>query len=351
MIGTASTHGVLVAILSVALTGCGGSVSARTADSNSGAKAGPADSSASPSSSLRYGYFFGNEVNPGGVYGVPRGGGTPVALVVGNEDAGNDDVGGAVAFDAETVYFATGSALSAIPVAGGAPVLLGTAPSGILAIALDAANAYVLVGTRESLQGSVQVVPLEGGEMHQLATIDLEPSGIAVDANYVYWTEHGELDWSGGAVNGSLSRVPLAGGTPEVLVQGETFPTAIAVGTRGVYWLSLGTPGVDCTSTDGAIRSLAPGSATPVTVVSNLASPSSLALNDAGVYWTQQGSFCNVIQMVGGAFSLANGASVARTLATGLADPGNVYVDSTTAYFTTVTNEANWILGAVAVPR
>jgi hypothetical protein len=339
----------------MALAACGGNVSDRIADADSGVKVGASNASTSAASSLPYGYFFGNDVYPGGVYAVSRGGGSPVALVRGSEDAGNDDVGGAVAFNVETVYFATGNVLSAIPVAGGTPVVMGTAPLGILAITLDAANAYLLVGTNGSPQGSVQVVPLQGGPMHQLVTIALEPSGIAVDANYLYWTEHDEpvATWYDAPVTGSLSRVPLGGGTPEVLAQGEAFPTAIAVGSSGIYWLNLGTPGgTDCTSTGGAIRNLAPGSASPATLASNLADPSSLAVNSAGVYWTQLGSFCNASPMgLGGAFKLANGSSTPKALATGLAYPGNLYVDSTTAYFTTVNDEANWVLGAVAVPR
>ena len=55
---------------------------------------------------------------------------------------------------------------------------------------------------------------------------------MAVDANYLYWTNRSQ---------GTIKRVNLDGtGTPQTLVQGQDQPQALAVDGNYVYWSNLG---------------------------------------------------------------------------------------------------------------
>lgn len=73
---------------------------------------------------------------------------------------------------------------------------------------------------------------------------DGKPNGIAVDANYVYWTV-----WennSGENKSGSVWRMPahpkdiLTPPTPEVIAEGQDHPSAIVVGETAIYWVNEG---------------------------------------------------------------------------------------------------------------
>lgn len=95
----------------------------------------------------------------------------------------NDRVG-ALAIDADHVYFAGASTIASLGKAGGCPTLLA---------------------------GSLE-----------------NPRGIAIDATSIYFTDSTE--------NGTVNAVPKAGGAPSILVSGQGKPTAIAVDATQIYW-------------------------------------------------------------------------------------------------------------------
>jgi hypothetical protein len=72
---------------------------------------------------------------------------------------------------------------------------------------------------------------LDGGGLVVLASGQLAPYGIAVDADNVYWTDEG-VNY---ASNGSVQRIGLCGGAPTVLAANQE-PYAIAIDSRNVYW-------------------------------------------------------------------------------------------------------------------
>jgi hypothetical protein len=322
-------------------------------------------SSPSPPSQEPYAYFYGNDVYGGHVYAVPRGGGTAVVLAAG--DTTHTVVGKPVAFDATNVYFSSGvgsppGTLMAVPRQGGVPVAIASTSGRIVGIAVDTTSVYLLV--RQALarpqsppvdasaavagtQSSVQRVAKAGGSLLELASIALSPQAIAVDKNYVYWTEYGA------GPDGSVSRVPLGGGGVEVLAQGQAMPNAVAVDPSGVYWVDWGTRWVDCTSKDGSLMQLTPGSRSPVAIASGLDGPLSLAVANGDLYLSTAGFTCNgpTDDHAGGLFKWAQGSASAVSLATAVTRPENLFIDSTDLYFTQVVDSLNQLLAPQVVGK
>ncbi len=106
-----------------------------------------------------------------------------------------------------------------------------------------------------------------------LAADPKAPTGIAVDASNVYWTD-----------SDSVMKVPIVGGTPTSLASGQNGPWAIAVASGYVYWTNRGSPGSGYS--DGSVaRMPSDGSGSPLTLATQQTKPQSLAVDGANVYW------------------------------------------------------------------
>src|SRR5262249_3301435 len=149
-----------------------------------------------------------------------------------------------------------------------------------------------------------------GGAFGVLATIT-SPTGIALDATYVYATD----------ASGEVLRVPRLGGGVDVLANGQASPGAITLTSNQLVFLRA-----------GAISAMALPQAAVSVFANDAISPTAIASTPTDVYWIElQQLGSSAIQLatrpvVGG------GKRVVATI-TGHTDPGPVVVSNGYAYF------------------
>jgi hypothetical protein len=157
-------------------------------------------------------------------------------------------------------------AIRKVPLEGGTPVDLASAPGHPVGIAVDATSVYWLAGDSDDLTEIMQA-PLTGGSAATLVSGQQSIRALAADGTRVYW-----VDYAAGAV----LTAAVADGAPIVRASSQTHPWSIAVDVTSVYWTSehavLAAP-----ITGGDARRIA-SSAT--------LSPLNVAVDAASVYWT-----------------------------------------------------------------
>jgi sugar lactone lactonase YvrE len=121
--------------------------------------------------------------------------------------------------------------------------------NGLGRIALDSSSIY-WTATND---GTVMKASLDGGPPTTLALAQSYPTGIAVDATNVYWTNY---QGAGSCALGAVMTVPIGGGQPITLAADQLYPDGIAVDATSVYW----TVGVskDLSVYNGGILKLTP---------------------------------------------------------------------------------------------
>ena len=97
---------------------------------------------------------------------------------------------------------------------------------------------------------------------------------MAVDSTSVYWTN---------AASGTVLRCPITAcvATPVTIAAGQASPSGIAADAQGVYWANTGSNG----AYDGSLYRWRPGDASAVCLVSGLWGPSLVVLDASHVYW------------------------------------------------------------------
>jgi len=123
----------------------------------------------------------------------------------------------------------SGSSIKKVSKTGGPVTVLASGLGGVNQIAVDGANVYWTEFNEQTGNGQIRSVPSGGGTVTTLASgtpagsvYDVFfPTGIALDANYVYWGES--------AGGGAVRRVPKAGGQVVDIGRGQ----------GSVNWLAL----------------------------------------------------------------------------------------------------------------
>jgi hypothetical protein len=171
-----------------------------------------------------------------GIVRMPLAGGPTTTLATNQQNVT------AIAVDSTNVYWATVFSASATvmkaPLTGGSPVMLAPAINSVAALAVDSSFVYWA-----DLDG-INAVPLAGGSPTTLAgtTSGTSPLGLTIDPSNAYWTS----DFSDLVVKTPLGiggEIPIAGGkaTPAV-----SAPWGIAVDANFVYWTNIGAECLGC---------------------------------------------------------------------------------------------------------
>jgi hypothetical protein len=145
--------------------------------------------------------------------------------------------------------------------------------------------------------------------------------GIAVDSQFVYYVNGSDVNVNKAAKDGT--------GLPSIMYASTRVPSGIAVDASGVYWTEDGTD-----TTDGAVRTcpLSGCPTTPTTLAAHEPTPSTIALDDTAVYWA------NGLRKIQRVTKDGLGGNVVYSPATSVVPnfyaPGHMAIDATTVYFT-----------------
>jgi hypothetical protein len=187
----------------------------------------------------------------------------------------------ALAIDDRYVYWTAARALRRAPLAGGAATTLAEG-QGLRRVVVAAGYVYFSDGPA----GTVSRVAREGGSVEPLGT-GVFTDGVAVHGERVYWASHGMT--VGSESDGSLGTAALDGTDARILVGGLSQPSAVAVDDAFVYFTSTAQT---CSAGSGMISgcfgagvSKVPLGGGAAVVVDGEGAPLDLALGELGIYW------------------------------------------------------------------
>jgi hypothetical protein len=152
-----------------------------------------------------------------------------------------------------------------------------------------------------------------------LAKAQQRPLGIAVDSNYVYWTDQ---------LAGTVTKAPLDGGDPIVVTSDQNAPSLIAVDGNGLYWTNFG-----ARRHEGSVMALAFAAGAPVELASAQDNAQGIAVSGSTVYWTEAGDH-TVPGNSGSIKSVHLDGSSPTTILSGSGNPLAIAVDDTNIYWT-----------------
>jgi len=104
-------------------------------------------------------------------------------------------------------------------------------------------------------------------------------SGIAVDSNFVYWTEQ---------TTGLLKKVPTSGGSVTTLASGLSAPLRLAVDETRIYWIE-NSSGAGL----GSIKEISKNGGVVTTLAAGLDYPKDIAVDLNNIYWSEAGTSTN----------------------------------------------------------
>lgn len=173
----------------------------------------------------------------------------------------------------------------------------------------------------------VETPPL--GPVRTLAEGLDTPTQLVLDGDFLYWVNTSS--------HGSVMRVAKTGGLPQVLATEQVFPVSLVVDAYDVYWTTTG-----INAATGQVMRVAKTAGEPVAVASGLNWPSDLAGDSDYLYWRDDYQGLQRIAKHGGVEPELLVAS--QTLS------GAIAIDDTRVYFDEVSVSGS--VGAIrAVPK
>ena len=254
-----------------------------------------------------------------------------------------------VAVDGENLYWTTNQGVMAMPLSGGAPMLLASSPGGNSLVRSDGANVF----WTSQAQGTVSRVAIGGGPVATLAMGESAPLGIALDASNVYFTSAmgtysvpklggAVTEISGGSGGGIVSDgtnvywVNPGGGEvlsnpgQEIEAEGQMTPTDITIDALNLYWTNAhGTDSVVMLP----LSSLGTGKMMPTAIASDQPSPERIATDGVSVYWANAGCPGGECTGAGSIAKVAVAGGSVITVAAGQSGPTSLAVDATFVYW------------------
>jgi hypothetical protein len=189
-------------------------------------------------------------------------------------------------------------------------------------VAVDATHVYwVNHASGTTASGAVMRVAKSGGGAQTLAAGQSMPWSVAVDSTHAYWTNWSSL----GTFGNSVMRVPIAGGAPEVFSQpaGQIHPFDIALDATHVFWTA---------ATGQVWKAPKSNGATPQALVTGAKNATGIAVDTTHVFWTEVGS--NTTGATDGLLGkVAKDGSGKQTLVSGFGWLGKLALDATAAFY------------------
>ncbi len=183
----------------------------------------------------------------------------------------------AITSDANNVYWvdSTLGTVNQMPILGGPILTLATNQLTPVAIVVDDANVYWLDYGSVANNGSVNKAPIGSTNASTpLSSTEQQPSGIAIYGTNLYWTDR---------VNpsGTVKSMSIQGGTINTIAKDQGAPYGIAVDSQFVYWTNYD---------DNTVLKAPIAGGMSFTLASGQNNPSAIAVDDKNVYWANQGS-------------------------------------------------------------